>query len=112
MDPEEQPEHEIDASFQNEFETTNEENILLNVTTEEGNLDSTDQTFDLTADDKELTQSMDETNDKEDSEPKREEIVHQKKDIISKRKARNPNRFADGNLIPEEIDEEVSSQLF
>ena len=55
---------------------------------------------------------MDETNEKDDSESKKDADVEalqlHKKELISKRKARNQNRFADGNLIPEEIDEEVS----
>jgi hypothetical protein len=83
-----------DASFQNE---TNEE--------DQSNLD---QTIDSTANENELTQSIDETNDQKDDKKDAElEAIQHKKELISKRKARNPNRFADGNLIPEEIDEEV-----
>lgn len=83
-----------DASFQNE---TNEE--------DQSNLD---QTIDSTANENELTQSIDETNDQKDDKKDAElEAIQHKKELMSKRKARNPNRFADGNLIPEEIDEEV-----
>ena len=105
----EKTKQELEASFPNDLETTNENAEEI---AEETHLDATEQTLDTTADEnKELTQSMDDTNDKEDSESKRdpeiEAIQQHKKELISKRKARNQNRFADGNLIPEEIDEEV-----
>ena len=46
--------------------------------------------------------------DEKKDESNEVEVVQQK---LVKRKARNPNRFADGNLIPEEGDEEVKKCL-
>lgn len=42
-------------------------------------------------------------------EKEKSENVYQKKDI--KRKVRQPNRFADGNLIPEEDDNQDSERI-
>lgn len=93
-----------DASFQNDLEESNDK---LNETNEEDQ-SNLDQTIDSTANENELTQSIDETNDQKDDKKDAElEAIQHKKELMSKRKARNPNRFADGNLIPEEIDEEV-----
>lgn len=72
-----------------------------------------DQTGDITGenldetDEKDLTGNLDETLEKEKSDADTENVVPVKKAV--KRKER-PNKFADGNLILEEDDEEINNQ--
>jgi hypothetical protein len=106
-----------ETSFPNDLESTNEnEKLILDETVEETHLDGMDQTLDTTIDENKELPLMDDIHEKDDLESKKdpdmEAIQQHKKDLISKRKVRNQNRFADGNLIPEEIDEDVFLFLF